>query len=340
MSSNTNTSTRHEPDRQTERQSPTEETETAESHSQEKSTCPECGGDIVYNEKEAEDCCEDCGLIINDEHIDHGPEWHNFDSDEGNNSRVGAPHTELLHDNGLSTDIDFRDKDAYGNPLSSKKRRQMSRLRKWDDRFKTKTHAERKLRQALSEIQRMGSSLGIDETIQETASVLFQRLQEENLLIGRSIEGLATGSLHIATRINDQPVPLNDFHAVSRVEPKRVDRDSLYIIQELELAVEPADPREYLNRYISKLGFNEPETVRSVCMKLLDAAENQNAHVGVAPTSLAAGAIYAAGLLKAEKVTQSELADITGVSKVTVRNRYKDIIRAYEKESGKDILPE
>ncbi|SFP95237.1 TFIIB-type zinc ribbon-containing protein, partial [Halolamina pelagica] len=36
--------------------------------------CPECGGTVRTNA--AETVCDDCGLIIDDQAIDHGPEWH------------------------------------------------------------------------------------------------------------------------------------------------------------------------------------------------------------------------------------------------------------------------
>jgi transcription initiation factor TFIIIB Brf1 subunit/transcription initiation factor TFIIB len=46
--------------------------------------------------------------------------------DEGQEkSRVGAPTTKTMHDKGLTTTIDWKDEDAYGRSISSKKRSQM-----------------------------------------------------------------------------------------------------------------------------------------------------------------------------------------------------------------------
>jgi len=57
----------------------------------------------------------DCGLVIDEQRIDHGPEWRTHDQDQ--RKRTGAPLTAARHDRGLSTEIG-RGKDANGNNLS------------------------------------------------------------------------------------------------------------------------------------------------------------------------------------------------------------------------------
>ena len=58
---------------------------------------------------------EETGLIVEEEQIDPGPEWRAFThSERQSKSRVGAPTTKTMHDKGLTTTIDWKDKDAYG----------------------------------------------------------------------------------------------------------------------------------------------------------------------------------------------------------------------------------
>ncbi|MFB6142116.1 MAG: TFIIB-type zinc ribbon-containing protein, partial [Halorientalis sp.] len=88
----------------------TEETE-AETD-QERTECPECGGTLSVDEAQGETVCADCGLVVEEDEIDRGPEWRAFDAAEKDEkSRVGAPTTNMMHDKGLSTNIDWRDKD-------------------------------------------------------------------------------------------------------------------------------------------------------------------------------------------------------------------------------------
>ena len=139
--------------------------------------CPECESEnLVKDSDRGELICEDCGLVVEEEKIDPGPEWRAFNHQERQNkSRVGAPTTQTMHDKGLTTTIDWKDKDAYGRSISSKKRSQMHRLRKWQERIRTKDAGERNLQFALSEIDRMASALGVPRSVREVASVIYRR---------------------------------------------------------------------------------------------------------------------------------------------------------------------
>ncbi|MFC6730225.1 transcription initiation factor IIB family protein, partial [Natronoarchaeum mannanilyticum] len=173
--------------------------------------CPECGGQVVSDEERGETVCADCGLVVEEDEIDRGPEWRAFDAAEKDEkSRVGAPTTKMMHDDGLSTNIGWQDKDAYGQSLSSRQREKMSRLRTWNERFRTRDSKERNLKQALGEIDRMASALGLPDTVRETASVIYRRALDEDLLPGRSIEGVATASLYAAARQAGTPRSLDE----------------------------------------------------------------------------------------------------------------------------------
>jgi len=139
-------------------------TETDEKESEqtdETLSCPECDGNVINDEEHGESVCADCGLVVEADSVDRGPEWRAFDSREKDEkSRVGAPTTNTMHDKGLSTNIDWRDKDAYGRSLGARQRQKMQRLRKWNERFRTRDSKERNLKQALGEIDRMASAQG------------------------------------------------------------------------------------------------------------------------------------------------------------------------------------
>lgn len=130
----------------------------AEDHTE--TVCPECGSrQLVHDYERAELVCQNCGLVIDDDFIDRGPEWRAFDHDQRmKRSRVGAPMTFTIHDKGLSTMIDWRNRDSYGRAISSKNRPQLYRLRKWQRRIRVSNATERNLAFALSELDRMASA--------------------------------------------------------------------------------------------------------------------------------------------------------------------------------------
>mgnify|MGYP000439330777 FL=1 len=293
------------------------------------SGCPECGGPLVTDEEHGETVCEDCGLVVEENEIDRGPEWRAFDAAEKDSkSRVGAPTTKMMHDKGLSTNIGWQDKDAYGNSLSSKQRQKMQRLRTWNERFRTRNSKERNLKQALGEIDRMASSLGLPDEVRETASVIYRRALKEDLLPGRSIEGVATASLYAAARQMNNPRSIDEVAAVSRIDPMEFKRTYRYIVRELSLEVQPADPASYVPRFASDLDVSEEVERRA--RELLREGQDAGVTSGKSPVGLAAAAIYAAALLTNQKVTQSEVSDVSDVSEVTIRNRYQELLEAAE----------
>jgi transcription initiation factor TFIIB len=310
-----------------------ERSESAESEEQQvreesnELVCPECGGRLRSDTERGETVCAECGLVVEEGEIDRGPEWRAFDSKEKDEkSRVGAPTTNMMHDKGLSTNIGWQDKDAYGRQLSTRQRQKMQRLRTWNERFRTRDSKERNLKQALGEIDRMASALGLPENVRETASVIYRRALDEDLLPGRSIEGVATASLYAAARQAGTPRSLDELASVSRVGKDEIARTYRYVIRELGLEIQPADPESYVPRFASDLGLSDEAERRA--RELLTSAKEAGIHSGKSPVGLAAAAAYAAALLTNEKVTQSEVSEVASISEVTIRNRYHELLEA------------
>ncbi|WP_251343522.1 transcription initiation factor IIB [Haloplanus halophilus] len=305
------------------------EDETESTDDSEQLRCPECGGQLATDTEHGETVCADCGLVVEEDEIDHGPEWRAFDSKEKDQkSRVGAPTTQMMHDKGLSTNIGWQDKDAYGKTLSSRQREKMQRLRTWNERFRTRDSKERNLKQALGEIDRMASALGLPENVRETASVIYRRALSDDLLPGRSIEGVATSALYAAARQAGTPRSLDEIATVSRVDKDEIARTYRYVVRELGLEIQPADPEQYVPRFASELDLSDESERRA--RDLLKTAKEQGVHSGKSPVGLAAAAIYAAALLTNEKVTQSEVSEVANISEVTIRNRYHELLEAEE----------
>ena len=303
----------------------TEEEEQTEESTE--ATCPECAGNLISDTERGETVCTDCGLVVEEDEIDPGPEWRAFDAKEKDEkSRVGAPTTNMMHDKGLSTNIDWRDKDAYGNSLGARQREKMQRLRKWNERFRTRDSKERNLKQALGEIDRMASALGLPESVRETASVIYRRALDEDLLPGRSIEGVSTASVYAAARQAGVPRSLDELTEVSRVEKDEIARTYRYVVRELGLEVKPADPESYVPRFTSDLELSEEAERRA--RELLQNAKEEGVHSGKSPVGLAAAAIYAASLLTNEKTTQAAVSEVADISEVTIRNRYHELLEA------------
>ena len=180
--------------------------------------CDECSSrNLTRDETRGEVVCDDCGLVLEDKVIDQGAEWRVFSPEQGDQrARTGAPMTVMLHDKGLSTDIDWQNKDYSGKTISSRYRSQFYRMRKWQKRSRVSNATERNLAMALAELDRMASRLDLPKTIRETAAVNYKKAVEKRLIRGRSIEGVAAASLYAACRQCNNPRALDEIGEASR----------------------------------------------------------------------------------------------------------------------------
>jgi len=280
------------------------------------SSCPECGGRVETNAVET--VCEECGLVIDEHAIDHGGEPVYDDEDE----RTGAPLTASRHDRGLSTTIG-RKTDAKGNALSTAKRRQLGRLRREQHRGRFRSKAERNLGHGLGEVQRVVSVLELSETHREQACRLFRSAQNEDLLRGRSIEAMAAASVYAACRCTGHPLPQADVVDAARVKKVRVMNAYSVLNEELGLPAQPMRPRAFLARFSS--GLDLPGRVRRRAESLEERAAERGVVGGASPSGFAAACLYVAAGEADCRLTQSQVAEIAGVSTNTVRNHQETL---------------
>jgi transcription initiation factor TFIIB len=154
----------------------------------------------------------------------------------------------------------------------------------------------------------------VPRSVREVASVIYRRALKDDLIRGRSIEGVATATLYAACRKEGIPRSLEEISEVSRVERKEIGRTYRYVSQELGLEMEPVDPKKYVPRFCSDLGAGEE--VRAKANEIIEVTAEKGLLSGKSPTGYAAAAIYAASLLCNEKKTQREVADVAQVTEV------------------------
>ena len=289
--------------------------------------CPECGsGHLSKDYSRAELVCEDCGFVIDEDIIDHGPEWRAFDSEQREKrARTGAPMTYTLHDKGLSTVIGWKNRDSYGKSIPTRNRAQLFRLRKWQTRTRISDATDRNLAIALSELDRMASGLGLPRTVRETAAMIYRKAAKRKLVRGRSIEGVTSASLYAACRQCHVPRTLDEISNVAHLSRKEIGRTYRYIARELELKLMPTTPRDYISRFCSELKLSAD--VQAKTSDILREAADKELTSGRGPTGIAAASLYIASVLCGERITQREVADVAGVTEVTIRNRYKELAK-------------
>jgi transcription initiation factor TFIIB len=94
-----------------------------------------------------------------------------------------------------------------------------------------------------------------------------------------------------------------------------------------------SDPLTYISKIAEKNGISG--RTQGSAIAILRAARLKRVVAGKDPMGLAAAALYIACLQNNEKITQKDIADASGVTEVTVRNRYKAL-----KTQLKIVVPE
>jgi len=291
----------------------------------EKTVCPECKSNKVIRDAErGEVSCKECGLVLSEDLVDLGKEWRSFDSDQfADKARTGSPMKYVKLNKGLVTMIDRQGRDLRGNKLSAKSRAQMYKLVKWHKRTSISSSMQRNLSIALTELRRVASYLNIPEALIEAAALLYRQTVEKGLIRGRLIEAVVAAVLYTVCRTYGVPRTLNEMAEASGLTKKEIGRTYRFLVRELKLDIPLTNPVHYIPRFASELNISGE--AQEEARKILEEAINNGLISGRGPTGVAAAAVYIAGLLKGERRTQKEVANVAGVTEVTIRNRYREL---------------
>ena len=277
--------------------------------------------------------CSNCGFVVTERSIDHGPEWRSFGDEKGEDrARAGAPTSITYRDMGLSTMIGRTNRDASGRAFDSPMRNSIDRLRRWDNRSPAFGNQEKNLGIALRELEKMADKLGVSQAVRERAAYIYRKALDRGLLRGRSIIGISAASLYAAMRDTETPRTLKDIAAAENLDKKSVARDYRILVREMDLTMPVADAARNVNRIASSVGLSE--RVARKAIEIVRITEEKEISAGKSPMGLAAASLYLAGVIEGEIKTQKEIAEAAGVTEVTVRNRYKGLRADLGKELG------
>ncbi|MBD3263135.1 hypothetical protein GF374_02020 [Candidatus Woesearchaeota archaeon] len=281
--------------------------------------CPECNSiNLSIDEKKGEVICKSCGLVLDESLVDFGPEWRGFKEDEGK-QRAGAPSTFTKADMGTGTKIGSKS-EIY--KLSGSQRRRFMRMRRWHNR--SSTSLERNLKYALVELKKVASILNIPPSIEEEAARIYNLAVRKSLVRGRSMESVVVGAVYIASRRFNLPRSLNEICKKTGISKRDVGKTYRFIARQLGIKLLPSGPADFIPKFANKLNFSSATQTKAV--EILKNAKEFELTSGRGPIGLAAAALYVASLMTGEKRTQREIADVVGVTEVTIRNRYKEMI--------------
>ena len=294
-------------------------------------TSPKCpisgckGEPIITDTSSGEIICGSCGRVLLEKSIDPNPEHISDATEFVSKTRTGPEQSLTMYDMGMMTVIS--NKDAMGNSLSSYMKNTFGRLKILNSRSRTAS-SNRTLRSALLLLYSLKTKLGLPDSTAENAAYLYRKAMQKKITIGRSAKGLMCASLYLACRQTAIPRSIYDVSQAANVSKKEVSRACRNLIENLEMSLDPCSASEFVTKIANETNINEK--IRRDALRTLAQLTQKGTSAGKNPMALAAATLYLACLLNGQKKTQSEIAKASGITAVTIRNRYS----ALKKELG------
>lgn len=279
----------------------------------------------ITDNESGELICSNCGIVISDRIADFAHEESRaFTLEELNNRvRTGPPRSLAVHDMGLSTVIGRGNRDANGQLLNASTRSTIERLRTWDLRLQVNKSEDRSLRQAFYELNKYKEKLGLTDTIIEKAAYIYRKAQQRGMVRGRTILGLLAAAVYIACREMQTSRTLSDIADTTSVKRKEIAKNFRTLVFGLNIRSPALDPMKCIAKIADNA--NITERTKREAMKLMAVIVRKELSAGKEPMGLAATVLYISCKKAGENKSQLELARASGVTDVTIRNRFNHL---------------
>jgi len=282
--------------------------ETKEEDIHEELECPYCGsrdieliGDTLV--------CMRCGSVIREEVIDIRPEKREFKPEDSLTRRY-IPASPITVVKPIETYIQG-DRQSRVVPKDAKTRNTVL---------------------AMSILNELASRLHLPRTTRDTVLEYFRRLSGRRAIRRERVAAIVAALVYLASRLTGIPRPLDKVARISGVRKKEISKAYRMIRDELRIAVPVPDPEKFVISFGRELGLSGETISRAI--DIIRRAKQKGVSIGRDPAGIAAAALYIATRLSGEKRTQKAVANVAGVTEVTVRNRYREIIKLLELKVG------
>lgn len=279
-------------------------------------TCDDCNAALITND-DGEYLCADCGLIHDEYHLDPGPSYTAYSGLDWQKKAHHGGETSVAQPlNGLGT-VFYTGRDGYGRTVSNKLRKRYRRLKKHHDIYAK--NKDRNFQTAFNELDALVSSLNLPGQVKDAAAKIYRKAFQDDLIRGRSIEGMVSASVLIAIRRHKIPRTVDELASVGHVDSAEIYRAFSYIRQELNIPTPPPSPFQWFNELAGKLEV-EPH-IRADARERLESIMEEGTLSGREPKGLAVATLYASYLYNHQTpFSQTDASEAADVGKQTVSN--------------------
>jgi len=311
----------HSPDHSSETTSITEQALTCDNDE-----CDCESPSVIRDDKHAELTCSECGSILKTTEIELEANW------KRTSSKKHARETSVAgnNDSGVTTaplggTMDWRDKDGYGNNLSSKRRSHIHRLRELDRELEFGGDERSNYKYSVSEINRLSASMSIPRYVRDSATSMYESLLEADALTGRSIETVSTATLVIACE-EDNLISrdFEEFVELAHADASELKDTVTGVRRDLGMTHTDENSTRFVGPMCHEIGLST--RVRERAEQILARVLSSDVSDEGALVEHTGAAVYSACVQAGVMIPQSQIADVAGVSQENIRERYQEHI--------------
>jgi len=270
--------------------------------------CKECGNLIISDSRRAQMACTVCGLISSEREIDTSQSGKRaFNNDEANKRVHSSP-------------MNINKRTII--PVNETKNPELRRASKWQH---TRTPKQLKRDIGYVEIKRIVGNENLSYSIVDSAMILFDKVCKSNDLKRNNVKGTAIACLFHACQKNNSYRSIEELNDNPDINNHRIWRIYSKMAQIFKLKISLPDPLSYILRFIPELGIDP-----CLLEKMKDVLSQYKKNTVVSAKNskgIAAGVIYTVCMIDNRNITQEKIAEVAKVSTVTLRKRYKEIIK-------------
>jgi transcription initiation factor TFIIB len=282
--------------------------------------CNKMHSRTITDAESGEVICVDCGIVISDKIEDTNAGWLN------SRSTARMSMSLATRDKRLSTIIGRDNRDFTGEIIiDSSMRTMIERIRTWDYRTQTRDSKDRSRRYAFSHLDRLKQKLVLPDSVVEKAAYIYRKVQQKEIVRGRTRTAAMAASVYIACREAGIPRTFTEVAKVSNITRREISSAYTAIVLGLDLKIPLIDPIRCLVKLANKIHVDEKVKRHGICYmkKVID----NNISAGRDPMGLAATVLYLVCQHYGDVIrSQKYFAEAAEVTDVTIRNRCQELL--------------
>ncbi len=181
---------------------------------------------------------------------------------------------------------------------------------------------------AINTLNEIASKLHLPKQVKDLVLEYFKRLSSKRAIRRERVQAIVAALVYLASRQVGLPKPLDKIAKVSGVKKKDISKAYRMIKEELKITAPVPDAEKFVLSFGKELKLSGETIAKAI--QIVKIAKDRGVSIGRDPAGIAAAALYIATRLSGEKRTQKKVAEIAGVTEVTVRNRYREIMKILE----------